>query len=271
MLLRNPFTSKAKEQPAAPATDFSNKSGSVPAKGGEGVQLDKGQQDDPLMKFEELWQPNLDKAGKPIPSTKKGPKAYMPNLDPKKMGEFVSRMDFTKHVKPEQLAAISKGGDEALPHLMELLNSVGRQSFAHAFTGLQRMSEAGIQAAIADARSEIPNFVADQMLESGLESSNPLMKHPAFQPLVKNVREQYRQKFPKASPAELTNAVNAYFENLHAEMTGTKNKAKPQDTNQDLLKAGSPDADWGDWFELEPQPVEGATGDSPNPNQPVTQ
>jgi hypothetical protein len=268
MLLRNPFTSKGGKEPTAQPELGGKKSGVVPAKSGEGEITDKGVADDPLMKFEELWQPNLDAKGQPV-VTRKGPKAYMPNLDPKKMGEFVSKMDFTKHVKPEQLQAISKGGDEALPHLMELLNSVGRQSFAHAFTGLQRMSEAGIQAAIADARADIPNFVADQMLESGLESSNPLMKNPAFQPLVKQVKDQYRQKFPKATPAEIQTAVNGYFEKLHQEVTGTKAKAEPQDTNNDLLKAGSPDADWGEWFDLEPAPVEGATGDTPN--QPVTQ
>lgn len=260
MLLENPFSPKqGKLKDSSLERKGLPKSGALP---NDDEVIDpnnpKKGKDAPLLDFAELWQPNVDKDGKPI--KKAGPKTYMPSLDPKAMSGFLDKMDFTKGFSPEQLEAVSKGGQEAVVALSQMMNQVGRQAFAAAFTGLNKMAEAGVQAGIADARASIPGEVANMLTDTQLESSNPLMKNPAFAPMVKMIKQQYREKYPKATPQEITESVSAYFDTMYEQIKGTKGKIEnPELTNEDLIKRGDAGADWENWFDVEPPALQEAT------------
>lgn len=261
--LGNPFAKKA--APAKPATaapqnieKLTTESGVIP----EGVKKKEG--DDPMLNFENLWQPNVDKDGKPI--KKAGPKQFTPTIEPKAMAAMLDKTDFTKDFTPEEMQAIAKGGDEAVAAIGSMINKATKRSFVMAFSGSQKMMEAAVQAARQDALSEVPNYVRDQMIDSELSRENVLMGNPAYKPMVEHIKRQYQEKFPKASPAEINKGVRAYFDKMVKDMNESTNKVEDP-KNDDLVKAGDPNADWADWFEL-PLPDLQQAGESPNTEEP---
>lgn len=256
----NPFSPVKEVQAPNPLDKQPPKSGVVPDPDKTNQNKDvKGttvESDDPLLDFDKLWQPNVDAAGKPVVK-QTGPKSYLPKFDPKVFGDMVGKMDFTKDFTSEELQAVAKGGEEALAAHASMMNKVGRRSFMTAFAGTQKMMEAGLQNAKTDMESGIPEYVRGQLIDSEIESSNPLVKDQAFAPMVKSVKEQFREKFPKASPADINRGVNAYFDKVYERLSGVKNKQEPIE-NKDLVKAGDPNADWQEWFDLEIPGTEGS-------------
>lgn len=247
----NPFRQKApKTAPQNPQDRIENKSGMNPDLNDDTnkKKAASGEGDDPLMDFDKLWQPNVDKDGKPI--KKAGPKVFTPQLDQKAMTAMLEKMDFTKDFSPEEMTAISKGGDEAAVAMGSMINKAAKRAFVTAFTGSSRMMEHAVQAARTDALSEIPNYVKDQMVDSELSRDNILMSNPAYKPMVDTIKKQFQERHPKASPAEINKAVRAYFDKMVSDMN--KSKEKPEEiTNEDLVKKGDPNANWEDWFDLE--------------------
>jgi hypothetical protein len=208
----------------------------------------QGEGDDPLLKFDSLWQPNVGADGKPIQEAGPNNNPYLPNLDPKKFETLVGSMDFTRGVTAEQWKAIGEGGEGAVAAMAGIMNHVGRQAFKHSFQASTRLSEAGFANARERFAGEIPNHVRDLVVDNELAQDNPIMKNPAFAPVVKQVKEQYLKKFPKASPQELNNAVRQYFSYMAKELNVDPNKAKNQDTNATKLSKGADDADFIDWL-----------------------
>lgn len=214
--------------------------------------------DDPLLKFDSIWQPNVDKDGKPIQNKKNAADAYLPPIDPEKLRGMVDKMDFTRNITKEERAAIAGGGEGAVEAMFSVLNKTQRQSFVTALTALSRLTEHGFQNAQGRFVEQIPDHVRNLMTEDGMSSvgvSSAILKNPAFAPLVQGVRRQYLQKFPKATPSEVTGAVNAYFQKMYDDMNSAVTQTKQQNTrtrdNNDKLRAGDPTADFSKWLEGE--------------------
>lgn len=207
-----------------------------------------GPGDDPLLKFESLWQPNVDKDGKPLQSNDPNNSPYLPQLDPKKLDGMVNGMDFTRGIAVEDWKAIGEGGEAAIGAVAKIMNHVGRQAFRHSFQASNKLAEAGFGNARERFVGDIPNHVRDIVVDNELAADNPIMKNPAFAPLVNTVKQQYLDKFPKATPADLNNAVRQYFAYLAKEMN-IPNKDKTQtDSNTQKLRKGSVDADFEQWL-----------------------
>lgn len=264
-MFQNPF-SKANNQgtpannPGNPAsTGTPNQTGSIPNKmtndptqiqddPNKKVVNNPGEGNDPLLQFGELWQddPN-NKAADPAENT-----GYLPKIDPAKLQEMIGKMDFTKSITPEQLAAINAGGEGATKTLLQVMNSVTQQALLTAFTANSKMVEAGLNIASTRFLEKVPTHVKDVITTNALSSSNPIMNDPAFAPVVESIRQRYQERFPKATPSQIENSVNAYFDDMASKMSTAKNKkANPTATNDKLLKTGSPDADWESWLNNE--------------------
>lgn len=249
-LFENPFTKRAKPPVTNSLDKVTETSGVIPSKDTTTgtPQKKAGESDDPMLKFEELWQPNVDAKGQPI--LKPGPKKFTPQIDPKVMTAMMDKLNFTSDFSAEEVEGIKKGGDEAVAALASMINKATKKSFLTAFTGAQRMMEHSVQAARADALSEIPGYVKDQMVDSELSRENVLMSNPAYAPLVKSIKDKYQEKFPKASPAEINKGVRAYFDKMVTDMNESR-KPKEEVKNEDMLTKGDPNADWFDWIDQE--------------------
>jgi hypothetical protein len=155
--------------------------------------------------FNALWdQPAADKQT-PDPSVFK-----RPNLDPAKLQETFSKMNFVGSVDPQLAAKALAGDSEAF---MQVLNSVGQAAFQTSFKAMDGYTGRMFDSYDQSVNARIPKVVGD--LESRqLLQSNEGLNHPAVQPLVESVRQQFRQRYPDASPQEIANAANAYFKQV---------------------------------------------------------
>lgn len=225
-------------------------------------QKKDGASDDPLLDFNELWQPNKDKDGKVI-QDQQGPTSYLPAIDPTKFAGMVEKMDFTRSIKPEDWAAIQAGGDGATKALANVLNTTVRQSFMTTFSAMNKLVEQGFSGAEERFLGKVPDHVRDIMVDSSLEGSNPIVSNPAFAPMVKSVKQQYLNKYPKASPGAVNKAVNAYFDKMYQDMEAHKaggvNKNK-NNQRPNALSQGTDDADFLGWLGKEV----GAQTEDPN-------
>lgn len=218
-------------------------------------------EDDPLLKFDDLWQPNKDKDGKVIEDTNSQPSSYLPQIDPKKLGEMVNKMDFTKSFTSEEVEAIKAGGDNAVAALASMMNKASRQAFQVSLAAATKLAEQGVANAHQRFISDIPEHVRNHMLENDL-GSDPIFKNPALQPIVKSVKDQYLKKFPKATPAELNNAVKQYFNYVGTELNKKpEDKTNTSDKNSSKLRQGDPTADFEEWLGKEVLQSRGAFGD----------
>lgn len=204
--------------------------------------------DDPLLEFESLWQPNKDKDGKVIEDTNTNDSAYLPQIDGKKMGELVSKMNFTNGITAEELAAIKEGGDNGVNAILSIVNKVGRQSFQTAFAAANKVTEQGFANAKTRFSGEIPEHVRNMMTENGMVDTIAITKNPAFEPLVSSVKAQFLKKYPKATPNQIQVALKQYFDYLQKELTGGVKKDEPVDDNTKKLTRGAPDADFAEWL-----------------------
>lgn len=230
-----------------PRQDSRQQNGEDTQRGGE-----DDDSDDPMFKFEDLWQPNVNEKGEPINDENDGPRTYMPQVDPQKFGAMLEKLDFTRGMTPEDEAAIAAGGPESVKAMRQVLNKTSRQSFATMFNAFTKMTESGFANASNRFMSEVPNHVRTMMTDHELEGSNPLLKLPAFAPMVKNITRAYQKKFPKASPGEISTAVNAYFDKMYQDLEASKRGGKKgkQDnlSNDDLITRGDPNADFEAWL-----------------------
>lgn len=214
---------------------------------------DKG--DDPLLQFDNLWEPNKDDKGNPIPDDNNDvDEGFMPKIDPKKFGDLVQKMDFTRNISAEEWQGIQAGGEGAVKAMQSILNKSGRHSFATMFNAMSRMVESGFKNAQGKFHAGVPDIVRDFMTEDGLVSDaglGPIAQNPALSPLVKGIKAQYLKKFPKATPSQVNAAVKGYFEYAAKEIAGTQKKPETKTSNQDRLRKGDAEADFMQWIEAE--------------------
>jgi hypothetical protein len=186
--------------------------------------------DDPLLKFDSLWQPNKDKDGKDIPETNDDDTPFLPALDSKQFDGMVNKMEFHRGIPAETWKAIQDGGEGAVAAMAQIMNHVGRQAFRHSFNAANRITEAGFTSARTRFRGEIPNHVRDIVTDTEL-SDIPYARNPALAPIVKSVKTQYLSKFPKATPSEINNAIREYFKYI-----GTQVNTKQDDDNKQAAR-----------------------------------
>lgn len=197
---------------------------------------------DPMGDFAKLWEnPPVDDKNKPAT-----PPKYVPDIDPKALSETVGKMNFTGAMTPEVRSKILAGGEDGLNAMMELLNSVGRQAVATTYQAGQRMMAGAIERAESGFLEKVPGQVRNINTNMAL-GDNPLVNNPAYKPLVDHVTAQFLDRFPKATPNQVSQAVGSYFDKMVTDVSGKSKNQSTSQTNQDKLRVGDGDADWMDW------------------------
>lgn len=158
----------------------------------------------PLAPFKSLWETA------PIdPNAPKEPEAYKPPTA-EEIQKVVAKADFSKNITPEQLAAVTAGGDGATEALMQLLNTVGQQSIAQSTMVSAKLNEQAMQAAIAAEVAKMPAAIRAQSVQAHLIDTNPLFDNPAIKPVIEATQLQLQTKFPNATPAEITEMTQKF-------------------------------------------------------------
>ena len=186
-----------------------------------------------LDKHKDLWQPSTTEQTEVPP---------LFAVDQSKLMEAAGKLDFTKLVKPEQLQAIARGGDEAAQAFLQAINAVGQAGFANALSANTKLIEQALERKEAEFEARIPGAIKSFNIESSL-SSDPVLKHPAARPVVGAIAKAMAAKNPDATPGELQEAALNLLREIAGEGKETKAAAVQQ---QQREKAGT--FDWDNWI-----------------------
>jgi len=220
-----PAQAPAAQAPAAPApaaTPAAPEAGAAPAT-----------PENPMDAFSKLWE--APKEGDPKPANF-DPSALF-QVDPAKVQQAVSQMNFAGTVTPEIMQQIAAGGEDATKAFMVAMNNVAQQSFAQSMIGSAKLVEQAMTKANESLDARLKEGIRQQQISSSLRDSNPALSHPAAQPLVAALEAQFTQKYPTASPTEVTKMAQDYLSKFAASVS-------PAQPSQQQQSQSSQETDW---------------------------
>lgn len=206
---------------------------------------------DPLMDFTKLWNNDTNTQGQQNqPAPKKG---YVPEFQRDQLEAAVSQFKFArKALTPERQAAIMAGGEGAVAAMVDMMDAAFEQATMVNFTANRNLMDRSLTAAETGFLDKVPANVRDVMTQNSIQTSNPLMRDPQYSGMVDIVRQQAQSKYPKATPDQIQQVVNGYFDKMYSDMSGIRQQqqdgANSQDNNT-KLKIGAQDADWNEWVQ----------------------
>lgn len=160
----------------------------------------------PLEPFKDLWEP--------VKTPAPGSEPVNFNADPAKLMEAASKIDFTKVIKPEQLAAIQAGGEQATTALVSVLQSMQQQTYAQSTFAATKIAEVAVAQATEGFQKQLPALLKKHGLKDSLLEENPALSDPAIQPIIHAMQTQFAEKYPDASAAELLKMSQQYVAGL---------------------------------------------------------
>ena len=187
----------------------------------------------PLDTFKDIWQT------KPNPAEPAGP--MFANIDPKKIMESAGQVDFAKAITPEQLQAISAGGEGAMNAFAQAMNKVAQTVFAQSAVATTKIVDQAIAKTQENFDARLPSMVRKLSVNEGLSTNNPILNNPALTPLVSALSEQLVRKNPNATTQEIQSQVVEYFSGI-GQMFAPKPAASTQATGANT------DPDWESFF-----------------------
>jgi hypothetical protein len=172
----------------------------------------------PMEKFKDLWTP-------PAASTEnQGPAP----VDPQKLMEAASKVDFSKVIDPESMQKIAAGGEEAAQALALLLNKTAQQVYGQSAVTTAKIVEQAVAQARDQFMSEIPATFRKQTARDAVFSENPAFSNPAVAPLIEAQVSQLALKYPKATPVELQAMAKEYLADVANLIAPQKREASPK-------------------------------------------
>lgn len=157
----------------------------------------------PLDTFKTLWE-NVPIAEGAEPSA---PQQLTPEMIQKAMGST----SFATAITPENMEAISLGGEAAQQAFAASMEAVARQVMTQSVLVGNKLAETKVDAARESFAKELPSLLRHQSSSDHLKTTNPLFTNPAVKPVVEAAQAQLLQKFPDASPAEITEMTEKYI------------------------------------------------------------
>ena len=192
----------------------------------------------PFETFKDLWKTEPVDPNAPNPNA-----GVFGTIDPKKFMEAAGKIDFSKAVTPEQLQAISAGGEGAMKSFAEAMNKVAQGVYAQSAFATTKIVEQAVAKSKETFLAELPQHIKRQTVTDNLRSENPIFSNPAVQPIISALEAQMTVKYPNATAPEITQMAKQYVEAL-----GSSFAAKPKpDANADKGKKG--ETDWSTFLQ----------------------
>lgn len=193
--------------------------------------------------------PAVGADGKPIPEPDN---SYLPKIDPNKINESFSKINFAGNITPEQRAAMAQGGEAGVNAMMEVINNVGQQVASRMFHTNYGLLEKALPNAFDKFSGSLDSRINLNMAGNLGRSQNPIMADPQFSPMVDSIRTQISTKYPHLSADNLNSAVNKYFDDMATKL-GYKKEAAPAGNNQNQntgkkATGGASEANWDEWI-----------------------
>lgn len=163
------------------------------------------------------------------------------SYDPDKLREKVNNLNFAQMEGASELADNALKGDPKA--LMQLVNGVAQQTFYQAAEFSSNVANRTAKESYTRSSETLPSSVRSLMAKDEMEGLKPEFKHKALQPIVQTVQGQLEQKYPDASPREISGMVNKYMSSV-AKTFGGAGDDSSQGSSQDSSRSvnnGQPD------------------------------
>lgn len=174
----------------------------------------------PLDTFKDIWQAPAN--------PQQGDQSNQPLLqvDSTKLTEAARKVNFLQGVQPD---AIQKalGGDAN--EFMRIINTATQNAFALATQASVQSIQQGVDTYDQRLNSQLDKRIRTHTLNS-TKSENPVLNHPAAQPMLQATKLQLAQKHPDLSAAEVNRMAEEYLTTFAASLTSSKQPV--QDTRQ---------------------------------------
>lgn len=191
----------------------------------------------PLDKFKDLWA--APKEGEAVAPSFDPTKMF--KIDPAEIQKEVSKINFAGSVTPEQVAAITAGGEGAQQAFMAAMNAVAQQTFAQSMLTSAKLVEGAMTQANNSMDARIDQRAKQFQASNSLREANPALSHPAAAPFVTAMENQLAQKHPTATPSELTKMAQEMLSDFALVAAG---KPKVEETT----RKAPDDVDWEAFF-----------------------
>lgn len=196
--------------PAPAATGAQQAAGAnptIPTAGNSPVQTDPANPTaapkSPLDNYQDLWK--IDTTQQPATP------ASLFETDPAKYMEAAAQLNFAQILKPEQLTAISQGGEAATQAFAASINSVAQAVFAQATHANTKLIEQALVQQRQEFAKELPNLIKRHNVSDSLRTSNPAFNHPAAAPILSAMEAQLTKKYPTATASEIQQHAQTYL------------------------------------------------------------
>ena len=215
--------------PPSNATPNTPPNGEIPP----GTNTEINKEPTPFADFKELWKTDPIDPNAPNPNA-----GVFGAIDPKKFMEAAGKIDFSKAVTPEQMAAINAGGEGATKVLVEVMNKVAQGTYAQSAFATTKIVEQAIAKSRETFLAELPHHIKKQTVTDSLRAENPIFSNPAVAPIISALEAQMTVKYPNATAPEITAMAKQYVEQLGGAFT-----AKPK-VDPNANKGNKGDIDW---------------------------
>lgn len=175
-------------------------------------QTQQNQEPEPssLDKLAALWNTPTTPDGKPATPPADPLSQPVFTLDPAKVQESINKIDFAATIPAEVIQKAQSGDAGAF---LEALNIGIRNAVSTMTVNTGNMVNQAMLANNQRVTSALPGAIKATQLNQ-MQDENPVLNHPAAQPLVAALKQMAFQRNPNASPQEVHQQVSQYFSGL---------------------------------------------------------
>lgn len=161
------------------------------------------------------------------------PQSLFGAVDPAAFDAQIKKASFTDGIDPAKAQA-ALGGD--VQALMDLLNTVGQNSFKSSLQMSQGMVEHGVKTGIGNFDSSLDSRFRDLQLRNQ-NSNNAALQHPLGKAMLSGIAQQIATANPKMSPTEVQTKAEEALSMFATQMA-------PQKQGESDNQNGPQEADW---------------------------
>lgn len=188
----------------------------------------------PLDQFKDLWKD----AGNNGASSADPFASPLFNTDPAKIVEAAGKADFLSQVPQELIQKAMSGNDPQA--FMQIINAVGQQALAMSLQLSTATTEQAGQRIGERFNKALPERFKDMQLGQ-MPATNPVLNHPAAEPMLRNLRDQVRRQEPNLRPDEVNAKAEQYLMSFASTLVGN-NSGGGQGQ-----QGGQQEQDWEAW------------------------
>lgn len=179
-----------------------------------------------LEAFKDLWD-NSTEGNEGDDLSAYDPSASL-NVDPEAIQQAVSQIDFSQVLDPQTLSQISEGGEQAQQAFAKSMNSLAQHVFSQSMIANATLVKQALGKSTEAFDRRAQQMVRHSDVSKEVQNANPAFKHPSAKPIVESMQYQLQRKYPQASPQEIAQKAQQWFEEFANEMRAPERAAEQQ-------------------------------------------